>query len=515
VSFSKLRVALRADASPIIGLGHVKRCLSLASALCEAGAQVRLISRDLGVDVSYLLRDTGVAHTVLTTTAVSQTIADFVPHATWAGIGWQEDAVQTADVLREWQPAWVVVDEYAFDARWHRFVSAQLGSRIAVIDDLADRDLFADLLVDHNYHKNHREKYLGCVEPNTAILGGPRFALLGPSYAHAKPFSVRKEVESIGIFMGGTDPSDLSSVVLRACREFVGFTGVIEIVATRSYAHVEKLNALAAKWPNTSISCDLPDLSDFFSRHDLQIGAGGGATWERCCVGVPTLLIIAADNQRAVLPALADMNVADVLEDSASFNEEMIAKSINALLRNYVRRSELNKQCRKIVDGLGARRVSLWFAASAIAVRPASVDDSEMMYQWRNDPATRSMSRSSKEIEWLEHVQWLSSTLGDPKRYLLIGYAGSISFGVIRFDIDDACQAEVSLYLDPRLHGLGLGKAMLRASEAYVLVHNANIVAFKATVLDGNLGSMNLFKSGGYQFRCGVWTKSFTSQLNS
>lgn len=515
MSVSAIRVALRADASAIMGLGHIKRCLSLAAALRDAGAQVRLVSRDLGVDIEYIISGIGIEHVVLPKPATGLTVVDSVPHAEWAGVDWHYDAVQSVEVLKEWRPDWVVVDEYAFDARWHQYVSSQLHTSISVIDDLADRDLFADVLVDHNFHERHADKYRGLITDRTVILGGPRFALLGAAYANAKSFSVRASVASIGIFMGGIDAADLTGAVLRACREQAGFTGDIEIVMTRSYVHGAQLKTLAAQWPNTSLSCDLPDLAEFFARHDLQIGAGGGATWERCSMGAPTLVLIAAANQQAVLPALADLGAATVLMHPASFDVQAIGKAVKSLLDDPERRLELSKRSQALVDGWGARRVALKLAASAVVVRPATLEDSQMMYRWRNHPATRSVSRESQEIAWPNHQRWLAQTLANPKRCLLVGYVGNINIGVIRFDIGAEGQAEVSLYLDPGLHSLGLGGAMLRAGEAYVASHNANIADFVATVLDGNQGSMRMFESGGYRLQEDVWCKRVNSPLKN
>ena len=86
------------------------------------------------------------------------------------------------------------------------------------------------------------------------------------------------EVKSIGIFMGGADPSALSEPALRACREHAGFTGPIELVTTQANPRHSALKALAARWPQTTVSVDIPELSGFYSRHGLQIGAGGSAS---------------------------------------------------------------------------------------------------------------------------------------------------------------------------------------------------------------------------------------------
>jgi len=493
-----LKVALRADASTEIGYGHVKRCLALAQALQEVGAEVRLVSRALGVDTRGLAERVGCAHVFLRGPSGPAPQPDVaVPaHAHWAQVDWDQDATETAQALRNWAPHWVVVDHYAFDARWHRAVEAALSTQIAAIDDLADRDLGASLVIDHNYAKDHRAKYAGRIIEAAHLLGGPRFALLGPSYARASRYEFNATVRSIGIFMGGTDGGNLSSLALRACREHARFTGLIEIATTRANPHFEVLNALADCWPPTTIVSDLPDLAGFFANHDLQIGAGGGATWERCCIGVPTLAVAAAANQRAVVEDLASLGVLATIEPMDDLNPVVVGRALNQLMQEPGRRQSLARSSQQLVDGLGARRVALWMSADRISVRRACMKDAQRIYDWRNHPTTRAKSVDGNEITWPAHLAWLQRCLADPNRMLLVGSVGSIPVGVIRLDRHDQDDVAISIYLDPGLHGLRLGSALLRAGESAM---SADCRNFVATVLGSNTKSQRLFAGAGYQ----------------
>jgi UDP-2,4-diacetamido-2,4,6-trideoxy-beta-L-altropyranose hydrolase len=508
VKDSNIRVALRADASKFIGLGHVKRCLALTEALRAIGVEARLVTRDLGVETAAIAVAAGIERVALPAPIRESVGVDRVPHAEWAGVGWQLDADQCVEALAHWKPDWVVVDHYAFDSRWHRQVSKGLNTRMAVIDDLADRDLSAELLVDPNLSDNHRKKYSGRLPERAALLGGPRFALLGPAYSAVAPLVIRETVRSIGIFMGGVDAGNLSSLALRACREDGGFCGPVEIVVTRAYPHSNALNALANKWADTSVVCDLPDLAAFFSRHDLQIGAGGGAAWERCCVGVPTIAFAAAANQDAVLPALVARGAVVLIAGPALPNEQAIGSAVRSLLSDPLRRMELSERSRALVDGLGAKRVALRLAAPWMSVRPATMCDAEIMYQWRNHPATRIMSLNSGEISWSDHQQWLEASLQEAGRCILVGRLGNADVGIVRFDARTEEQFVVSLYLDPALHGLSLGRLMLLAGEAYMLARRGPIRHFLAAVLQKNESSMRLFASCGYHLEQGLWKKN-------
>jgi UDP-2,4-diacetamido-2,4,6-trideoxy-beta-L-altropyranose hydrolase len=485
MSRKPMRVAIRADASGAMGLGHVMRCLALARALLLVGAEVRLLSRDLGFELLPLARAAGVEYLTLPPPD--------------NGNGWEADAADTVAAIAAWQPQWVVVDHYALDGKWHAAASSALRARIAVIDDIADRNLRCDVLIDPNPARNHRDKYAERVSPAIKFLCGPRYALLGPAYMHARALQFHPKVRSIGIFMGGADSLNLSSVALGACREQVRFDGEIEVVTTSANPHRDALRALASRWPRTTVTQDLADLAAFFARHDIQIGAGGSATWERCRVGAPSLLLLTAENQRAVVREMAALGAAEVVGTSSAVEVE-IAQAITRLMNDPSRRQHLSDVSRTLVDGRGAARVALFMCGAQLRVRPATVNDADNMYAWRNHPVTREMSRNKAEIERADHAGWLGRTLASDSVRLLVGYVGAIDVGVIRFDFSGSEHAEVSLYLDPALHGLSLGGFLLAAGEEWISTAGGANLEITATVLAENAASRRMFESSGYGF---------------
>lgn len=503
-----MRVAFRVDASRAIGLGHVQRCLALAYALRELGVGVVFITRRLDVDTMSRITAAGFPAHLLSTPAADAMIDDMPVHSAWAGVSWTVDVDETIAALAAEAPDWLVVDHYAFDARWHRALASALKARMAVIDDLADRELHADLLIDHNLAEpDHRSKYRGRLADSTLLLGGPRYALLGPAYVDAPRCSPGNVVRSIGIFMGGADAANLSEASLRACREVAAFDGEVELVTTLANPARSRLEALAGGWPRTRTTVDLPDLAAFFARHDLQIGAGGGATWERCCVGAPALALVAADNQRAVIPALARLGAVATLAGNKTPTAASIGQALSDLLANPGQLQSLSERARSLVDGRGAQRVALRLAGTTMCMRRASMSDCQMLHRWRNDPATRAVSRKTETIAVDEHKRWLARTLADKTRTLLIGQVGRLDVGAIRLDKRDDGNVEVSLYLDPQLHRLGLGATLLRAGENWLDTHDSNGHRFVATVLADNASSRRLFESTGYRFVHDRWEK--------
>ena len=349
-----MRVAIRCDASPRMGTGHVRRMAALAHALLAEGHAVRFVSRDLGVDPDVMLPEGAQLSRLPAPDEKFAPDPCDPPHADWAGVGWERDAKDTATVLADVRPDLVVVDHYAFDARWHDAMREATGAKIVAVDDMADRDLACDLLVDHNYASDHRVKYATHLPDDTRICGGPDFALLAPAYADAPRHEPCDEVRSIGIFIGGTDADDVAGRVLDTL-DTIGYAGPVELVATSASVHLAALLERAATDPRLTLSQDLPDLAAFLARHDLQVGGGGGATWERCCIGAPTLALAIADNQVPVLAPIAELGAVAMLDIREGLRT--LPHAIAALIGDAASRTKLAATARTLVDGRGSARV--------------------------------------------------------------------------------------------------------------------------------------------------------------
>lgn len=337
-----MKIAIRADASTRIGHGHIKRCLSLSHALKIAGAEVRFFARHIDIDPASLTNREGFELQVIGSGPL---------------LDERQDAHDFLEAVKDFGPAWIIVDHYGLSARWHRQIRSAITARLAAIDDLADRDLDVDLLVDHTYCPDHQVKYAHHVKSGIKIIGGPQYGLLGPAYADAPRYLPQPAVSSIGIFMGGTDENNLSALAYEACRNGAGFNGRIEIATTASNRHIIALQALATSDSRLLITLDQPDLAAFFCRHDLQIGAGGGASWERCCIGAPTIGVIAADNQ---IPVILPLGQIGVLWPVASIPPTCadLTDAVKRLLGDAELRSSLSARSRELVDGLGTVRIA-------------------------------------------------------------------------------------------------------------------------------------------------------------
>ena len=211
------RVVFRCDASRAIGSGHIARCMALAQALRERGADIELISRGLPERVRELLVATtgAVVHDLPPDDGTLVDEGEPLAHADWLSVSQKADAAQTMDILRTRPRAdWLITDHYALDERWERAVEP-LAANILVIDDLADRAHACDALLDQNFFLEAEARYAGRVPADTELMLGPRFALLRRSLREARKSTCRERDGRCA------ESSCASADSMRGCRRFV------------------------------------------------------------------------------------------------------------------------------------------------------------------------------------------------------------------------------------------------------------------------------------------------------
>jgi UDP-2,4-diacetamido-2,4,6-trideoxy-beta-L-altropyranose hydrolase len=360
-----MKVVFRTDASVQIGTGHLMRCLTLANELALKGHSCHFICRNHQGHLGSLIIYNGHELTLLpqsTNTDQQVTEGKGSPHADWLGVTWQQDALQTLEILSPLNADWLVVDHYSLAAEWEKEVSKEVG-RIMVIDDLADRNHQCDLLLDQNLGREVSD-YASLVPEGCTQLIGPSYALLRPEFTAARESSLRRrqqpELGRILISLGGVDRTNATGRILQALTETALPDDIkLDIVMGASAPYLDEVRKQAARLPfDATVNVSVSDMADRMSLADLSIGAAGSTSWERCCLGVPSIIVILAENQRLIGEALERNRCALLLHeaDIGSHLDEMMQQ-----LRGS--RSVLDKlagNAARICDGLGsARLVSL------------------------------------------------------------------------------------------------------------------------------------------------------------
>ena len=488
-----MNVAIRADASSAMGSGHLMRCLTLAGVLRERGAQVLFIGHALPQHLAAQVLAQGHRLAALPLASAAGEVA---PQSAWPPERQLEDAAACAGLLHEGDFDWLVADHYGLDRLWESRLRGA-AARLMVIDDLA-RAHDCDLLLDPNFHPDPTARYATQLDARAIRLLGPAHALLRPEFARAREGAAPRDGEVLRmlVFMGGMDAGNATGLVLRTIERLARTAPALDVVIGAGHPALAQIGAWCAARANATCHVQTGDMAGLLARADMAVGAGGSATWERCALGVPTLALALADNQRPLLASAARRG-AVYAPDGGLPDEAVLAVHLQALLDNSALRSHLSREALSLVDGQGTQRVASAMLGAAVTVRPAVAADCSDIHAWRNAPAVREVSLDSREITFDAHQRWFEQVLGAPDRSLLVGELAGRSVGVVRFDIG-AAQAEVSIYLAPPRAGQGLGTGLLRAAEAWLADAHPGVTTLLAQTLPANHASQRLFERCGY-----------------
>lgn len=259
----------------------------------------------------------------------------------------------------------VVFDSYALAADDHRALAR--GRPSLVIDDLADRALAADLVLDSGPARRARD-YAGLIPPEAQLLIGPAYAPVRPAFAALRGEALARRAEQgpvrrILVSLGLTDVGGITGRVADLLQPLAG-DARLDLVLGGGAPSLPALWAVAAEDPRIELHVDTQHMPQLILEADLAIGAGGSTTWERCALALPTLTLVLADNQVAAARALEAAGVTPCLDVQApDFGAEFVRET-RALLTDADRRAALSTASAAVCDGLGANRVAEAFLAA-------------------------------------------------------------------------------------------------------------------------------------------------------
>lgn len=496
------------------------RCLALAERLRNDGAEVVFISRKLPGNLCDRVADRGFNVLCLPVPPLSGHVVQSdndsttgrAQYAEWLGVSQETDAAQTAECLTrlDMRPDWLVVDHYGIDETWERHLRSRV-SHILVIDDLADRKHDCDILLDPTLWRS-ADDYAALVSAECVLLLGPYYALLRPDFTTQRECTLSQRTQRVGIerilvSLGGTDPHNVTAKALAGIASS-GLQAEVDVVLNSSAPYLNELRRISTEpSPAISIHVDTPHMADLMARADLAIGAAGNTSWERCCVGLPSVMLILANNQRAIAERLGRHGAALVLGWYDTVSAGDIANALLDLSHNH-RLRDMVRKTSQICDGRGVARVSAELLPPLLAkdghpvrLRPAEMGDAAMVYAWQSQDETRRFARQPQKPGWDEHQVWFESRFNQPGCIMNIILHGKDPVGVLRLDKKgDSGAYEISILVAPEKHRHGIGYAALGLARR--LLPDGELVA---EVLPGNSASHALFRRAGYRERAGMY----------
>jgi UDP-2,4-diacetamido-2,4,6-trideoxy-beta-L-altropyranose hydrolase len=309
------QVAIRTDASSVIGAGHVMRCLTLAEELRGIGFDISFVCRVGDGDGIDIINNRG-----------------FRTHAREDASDWRADADRSTQALSGQAPIdWIVVDHYGLDWRWESHMRGT-ARHILVIDDLANRNHDCEVLLDQNFYAGAARRYEGRVPAACQLFLGPAFALLRNEFREAarRPRERSGCVRRLLVTFGATDPTDETGKVLAALRSLTSPVLEADVVVGVGNQRREQIEAQCDALRGVRCHVQTSRMAELMWNADLAIGAGGATTWERCVLGLPALTVVIAPNQLQTTTDLADAGAIRYLGRA----EDLAANDYEIAIRN-------------------------------------------------------------------------------------------------------------------------------------------------------------------------------------
>ena len=443
-----MNIVLRADGSAQRGTGHVMRCLSLAQAW--PGKAIFAMAE--------------------TTPGLTQRLQTE---------GFEIAGDNVIELARQHDAAWVVADGYHFDAAFQRQIK-DAGLRLLLVDDYGHAEHYsADYILNQNLYASPR--FYTDREPRTQLLLGTRYAMLRRQFNEWRTW--QREIPAVArkvlVTLGGADADNVTGAVVEALREF---DIELKVVVGGSNPHFAD---------SSSVIRDAKNMPELMAWADVAISAGGTTSYELAFMGLPGLVFVLADNQRAVADAL------DAAGLAVKTTQESVADDLRALLGDAGRRAEMSGRGRQLVDGDGVNRVVACLRSASLTLRRVREEDCRQIWEWANEPAARAVSLSSEPIPWETHVQWFAARVNAPGHlFYLATNSHDALVGQIRYEVTGS-EAVVSVSLAKEARGRGYGAALIvRGSEQCFT--DAPVKLIRAFIKPDNATSVRAFERAGY-----------------
>jgi len=329
-------VVIVANASVSAGGGHLRRCMVLGEALVAAGWKVMLA-----------LSDAAFAHLL----SATQPKIEVVVVREYAAEALAAAFPDGCELL--------IVDHYGLDASFES-ACRSWARRILVVDDLADRQHDCDVLVDQTPGRMISD-YQALVPSSCKILAGPQYALLHRNFGvlrnPRRPTSER--VQRGLISFGATDPDDMTSVAMEVFQNS-GLMVQLDIILGRAAANIETVRAAAAGFTNgeATLHVEVSDPASIVRHADIAIGAGGVSALERCCLGIPSLIVSVADNQMGNALGIARAGAAMFVGSKSEITLPLLEATLLKLANDSRARDVMATCGRELCDGLGPERIA-------------------------------------------------------------------------------------------------------------------------------------------------------------
>lgn len=486
------RLIIRADASTQIGAGHIMRCLALAQTWQDDGGQVAFLSRCESEALRQRLAAEGFD-------LIHLENPNPHPEDLRSILVYLEHAALTAEPSAS---PWVVLDGYHFGAAYQEALK-QAGARLLCIDDYGQADHYcADLVLNQNISAN--EALYQNHEPYTRLLLGTRYVLLRREFRSWRGWmrTIPEVARKVLVTMGGSDPDNVTLKVIEAIKIIDDPQLEVQIVMGPGNPNLDILECALRSVPYPMrLLKDVTNMPALMAWADIAVSAGGSTCWELAFMGLPTITVTSADNQRPIADILSKQGVVINLGWHESVTEGQITETLASALRSRDKRMSMSGAGRALVDGEGADRICMVLEDRRLRLRPVYPEDCHQLWEWAKGPGVRSVSFSSDPIPWEAHQKWFRAKLDDDGCYIWIAIdAAERAVGQIRFEVCGPGEAEIDVSIDSTLRHAGYGSLLIYLG-AKAMFSRTTVRLLRAYIRCDNAASIRAFEKAGFTRR--------------
>jgi UDP-2,4-diacetamido-2,4,6-trideoxy-beta-L-altropyranose hydrolase len=342
-----MKIVFRVDASLQIGTGHVMRCLTLAYIFRKNGAKVDFICRKHKGNLINKIHSEG-----FNVFKLELPVENKVDNRLEAGQ--KQDAKDCIDVLQCIVADWVIIDHYCLNYLWHRCIRPYC-KNIMVIDDLANRKLDCDVLLDQNYCNNFENRYDKLVPKKCKKFLGPKSLILRDEFIKLQGVNKKnqKTIKRVMLFFGGSDNSHETIKVVKIFPFIRDLDLSFDIVLGANNPDIKKIINFCKDIDTVSIHVQIDNMAEIMSMADLVIIAGGSTVWEACCLGIPAYTVVTAENQNSVISYLDRMNIVNNLGVSKNLTSKDMLKAVRYACLHADLFFQMSNNASKIISNCG------------------------------------------------------------------------------------------------------------------------------------------------------------------
>lgn len=348
-----MNIFFRVDASQLIGTGHFFRCLTLAHEMIKKKHNVTFVSRHLPEFLKSKLYELNISFKDIKI-GEGKKVAGKLKHSSWLETTQKQDATNFKNAIQDADI--VIVDHYSIDEEWEIDVSDHT-KYLFVIDDLCDRNHYCDFLLDQNLYLDRTEKeYSKKVRSNTKLMVGTKYSLIRDEFIKYKDKLKTRDrsIKNILVFFGGIDNDNHTKIAINALKR-LNLDLEIDVVVGKSNQYANEIKDLCNDH-NLNFYHQISNIEDLMFKADISIGAGGSTSWERCFMGLPSIIVSIAENQDKISQNIHDFGAGVLIMNSKNLTSEIQKE----FLRIYSSPKLLKKMSNKsfdLVDGMGKFRI--------------------------------------------------------------------------------------------------------------------------------------------------------------